>query len=186
MSSWNASAAKHPLALALFAVSSQAGCAFEEDAGGPVLLVPEDIALHWDAAFDQQDDGRAALVPVDVMAYDGTTGEPLAFVDIEVESLAVDVGLVLSDAVIPLESWEIDGSDPAVFTWDIWRDRYFALEPADLWPVSAVRVQTDASGLARVFVFADGFERDENGAFAPAPIVVSMGATDDTFLLVPR
>jgi hypothetical protein len=44
----------------------------------PALLVPDSVLLRWDAAWDGDDDGLAALVPVDVMAYDAATGAPLA------------------------------------------------------------------------------------------------------------
>ena len=52
------------------------GACVEEDADVVRVLVPEDVDLHWDASFNGEDDGIAAVVPVDVMVYVDETGEP--------------------------------------------------------------------------------------------------------------
>jgi hypothetical protein len=156
-------------------------CGFEGASEVPLLLVPEDVDVHWDASFNASEDGLVALVPVDVMIYDRDTGEPLAFEDLSI-STASGAGIVAPDDVLPVGP-EAAGDVPWV--WDAWRDRYFEITPAEEPPPSSVRVRTDASGLARFYVLADAFPPAEEG-FAPLPVVVSMGLVDDTFLLVPR
>jgi hypothetical protein len=155
------------------------GCVLGES-DAPQLLVPEDIEVQWDAPFDGTDDGRVALVPVDVMIYDGASGEALSDVEVEVSTTWHDAGFVVPDDVSAVGVTDTSSDD---VVWDAWRDRYFAVDRVD----SALRIRTDASGLARVYVFADSFPTSGTGAGSqPIPVVVSMGITDDTFLLVPR
>jgi hypothetical protein len=171
---------------ALVALSALGGCAFAvEDAGdGPQLLVPDDIELHWSAAFNGTDDGRVALVPVDVMIYDGATGAPLGDVDLDVQVLAGDAYVVAPESVLPVDPTDAGAPD---VVWDAWRDRYFAHTESR---AGASRARTDATGLARLYLEADAFPVDSGDAdtavFNAIPVVVSMGITDDTFLLVPR
>lgn len=154
------------------------GCIFGES-DAPQLLVPDQIEVQWDAPFDGIDDGRVALVPVDVMMYGGANGEPLADVDVDVSTTWREAGLVAPDEVNAVPLSGIDSED---VVWDVWRDRYFAV--AHVAP--SLRIRTDASGLARVYVYADAFPVGADGAPLPIPVVVSMGITDDTFLIVPR
>ena len=151
----------------------------------PQLLVPDDVEVHWDRSFNGVDDGVVALVPVDLMIYDRTTGEPLADVVIDVTALSAEAGLIEPDAVLRVDPEIQDGE----WLLDAWRDRWFEFVDADLGPAGSLRVRTDAWGLARVYVYADAFpaaSAADDGVFAPIPIVVSMGITDDTFLIVPR
>jgi hypothetical protein len=65
---------------------------------GSEVLVPDQVPVVWDAAYNGVDDGLGALVPVDVMVYDGETGQPIP-------GLAVEVWTMASAAVpIALES----------------------------------------------------------------------------------
>lgn len=159
-------------------------CGVEDTSEVPQLLVPDDVEVHWDRSFNRVDDGVVALVPVDLMIYDRTTGLPLANVVIDVHALSPDAGLIEPDAVLRADP-ELDGE----WLWDAWRDRWFEFIDPEIGPTASLRVRTDAWGLARVYVYADAFpaaSAGDAGVFAPIPIVVSMGITDDTFLLVPR
>lgn len=156
------------------------GCVGGEAPHGPELLVPEDVELRWDDAFNGVGDGRAALVPVDVMAYDGDSGDPLGAVSIDMLA-GEGAELLPADAITAVDP-DDDLADLEVY--DAWEDRYVAIDPD---APSLSRIGTDAWGLARVYVLIDAFPADAEGnGFAPVPVVVSMGETDDTFLLVPR
>jgi len=147
------------------------------------LLVPDDVTLHWESSFNGVDDGRALLVPVDVMVYQGSTGEPIEGARIELGDTQPGAKLLRPDAVSMVGFDEpIDGA-----WWDAWSDRYFEFAP-DVRPTSSLVVDTDATGLARVYVFIDRFPVDEmeESGFAPAPVSVTMGDTEESFLLIPR
>jgi len=144
------------------------------------LLVPEDIELHWDRAFNGVDDDLVALVPVDVMVYESESGEPLGGVALEIETDQSLLELLPFDAVSPLDADDCEGR-PCL--WDARRDRYLdigaglsGLEPPLL---------TDVDGLARFYVLVDGFPGQE-ASYEPVPVVVSMGVHEATFQLVPQ
>ena len=158
-----------------------AACGFDGRVDDAQLLVPEDIELHWDRSFNGAEDGRVALVPVDMMIYDGASGEPVADHPIDIQIISGDAAIVGPEDVLPADP-ELDSEDLPI--WDAWRDRYVVLVSEDR--ASSARVTTDATGLARVHLFVDRFAEVEGRGFAPIPVVVSMGVTDDTFLLVPR
>ncbi len=80
---------------------------------------------------------------------------------------------------------EPDLAGDSAWVWDAWRDRYFVFTSPEEPLLASARLRTDGTGLARFYVLADAFTPVEEG-FAPLPVVVSMGLTDDTFLLVPR
>lgn len=159
-------------------------CGSDATVGGDAqLLVPDDVTLHWDASFNGVDDGRALLLPVDVMVYQGGTGEPIEGATIQLGGTDPGAMLLRPDAV------QMVGPDQPVdgAWWDAWSDRYFAFAP-DMHPTSRLVVDTDATGLARVYVFVDRFPVDdmEESGFAPAPVRVTMGETEESFLLIPR
>jgi hypothetical protein len=168
------------LAIAGLALSATA-CALDDgEAFGDTLLVPVDVELHWDAAFNATDDGLGAVVPVDLMVYDGTTGEPR-------DGIALDV-LPPADAAILFEGdlqrvAPEDCLDCTLF-WDAWRDHYYAVEVDPDFAGSA-RVTTGAEGLARVYVLVDAFPAADDG-FAPAAVRVDAEAASARFQLVPR
>ncbi len=158
-----------------------AGCVLEgsED---PQLLVPEDIDIAWDMSFNAEEDGIAAVIPVDVMLYDAATGEPVVNAEVELQSVESGAAFVMPDEVVPLT---LDEAAEAGW-WDTRRDRLVSFEPEDLVPTGRIQVRTDGSGLARVYVVADAFPEDEGGNLNPIAILVSTGVTDDTFSLLPR
>ena len=152
------------------------GCV-ELGAEEPELLVPDDVALRWDTAFNGAGDDLVALVPVDVMVYEAESGEPLESVVIDV--IAEDEGthVVAFDTVLPLDAEDCEGT-PCL--WDAWRDRYLELAPLAAGPLS-----TDADGLARLYLMVDAFPVD-GADFAPVSVLVSMGITEASFQLVPQ
>lgn len=154
------------------------GCVLGEP-DAPQLLVPEDIEVPWDSPSEGNGDGRVALVPIDVMIYDGASGEAHADVAVEVSTTWAHAGFVAPDDLIAVGSNESESDD---VVWDAWRDRFFAIDRVR----ATYRLRTDAFGLGRVYVFADSFPIGTEGVPTPIPVVVSMGAMDDTFLLVPR
>jgi hypothetical protein len=170
-------------AIPLASVAVLGGC-FEDTSDVPQLLVPEDVELHWDASFNGREDGRVALVPVDVMIYEGSSGEPLGDVPLDVHAGSGGVAGIVDPADVVPQAPDLEPAGNAV--WDAWRDRWFAFVDGAPPPQAEIRTRTDASGLARFYVMADAFAPVEGDVFAPIPIVVSMGITDDTFLLVPR
>lgn len=162
-------------ALAVAALALLSGCGSET--GEAQLLVPDDLEIHWDASFNGTEDGLAALVPVDVMVYDGATGEPVGAVPLEIQGTDPGALLALPSAIDLVSGEESDDA-----WWDAWHDRYFHLvDDAS----STLATETDPTGLARVYLLVDRLDR-EDGAFAPAAVTVSMGVAEESFLLVPR
>lgn len=162
-----------------------AACGLEGSASDPQLLVPDDVMLRWDESFNGVEDGLAALVPVDVMVYDGTTGDPLGDVELVFEGEVPGALLVLPEGVVLVDDELCLECEP---WWDAWRDRYFELaEDEGLEPVGTLTVQTDETGLARVYVFLDSFQGGtRDGGLDPASVTVTMGELDEAFSLVPR
>ncbi|MBW1877569.1 MAG: hypothetical protein JRI25_09090 [Deltaproteobacteria bacterium] len=173
--------------LLLASVAALTACGLEGGmAGESQLLVPEDLELHWDASFNRVDDGLAVLLPVDVMVYDGASGEPLDGVALELRGTVPGATLVFPEAVAVVGPEE---TEAVGLWWDAWRDRYFEFDVDEsLEPSLLLQTETDATGLARVYVFVDSFPEDdlEFGGFAPASVTVSMGELDESFLLIPR
>jgi hypothetical protein len=154
---------------------------------GPRLLAPEEVSFAWDEAWDEADDGLLALVPLDVMVYDGATGEPRADAEL---ALRVSGG-----ALLPVEAVEAGEDGCADCVWDAWSDlpvRLFGVasvasvasvagdgaqawssvavagSAADGWVdvhiagtpgLAALNLRTDARGLARVYVVVDALNR---------------------------
>ena len=139
-------------------------CSVEEDPSGQQLLVPDDVALHWDESFNGRHDGLGAVVPVDVMVYQGITGEPIGNVELQVEASYEGVGIPVSVEVI-----EPDDCDDCVFIWDAYRDRYVELLPEQ--SENSAVLQTDSDGLARLFLYVDSFPAEADG-FAPITVTV--------------
>jgi hypothetical protein len=169
------------LAIASIATLASA-CVFEAEDGvsGDTLLVPADLELQWDASFNAVDDGLGAVIPVDVMVYDGATGEPRVAVEIELRPGGA--ASVLSEG--ELVRVDPDACDGCALFWDAWRDQYYAIE-VDLEEATVTRLRTGPEGLVRAYVVIDSFDADGAG-FAPVAVQVSTDASDDAFLLVPR
>jgi hypothetical protein len=157
------------------------------DPGEPELLLPQEVHVAWEGAYNGVDDGLGVLVPVDVMAYDGATGEPLADVPVEVYTddaaaipVPVEAVLVMNppdrDDQEPLEgdleeqlaqlglvldvTLDEEGDDPLV------DDRLVAWDAArdqyvvfDSFEVAAggVELLTDSGGVARLYIYVDAF-----------------------------
>lgn len=149
------------------------------------LLVPDDLALHWDRAFNGEDDDRVALVPVDLMVYVSESGEPVVDAELSVDPAYEAVSVLPLDDVLPLDA---DDCDLGPCLWDAWRDRYVELlEPT--WERAADEpLSTDANGLVRAYLLVDAFPEggESDGDFAPVPVTVTLGATDAVFHLVPQ
>ena len=145
------------------------------------LLVPDDMALHWDRSFNGEDDGRVALVPFDLMVYEAESGEPVADAPLVVEPGHDAVVFLPLDDIQPLDAEDCDAG-PCL--WDAWRDRYVEL----LEPGPDSRPSTDENGLVRAYLLVDAFPESDafDGDFEPVPVVVTMGAADASFHLVPQ
>lgn len=170
------------VAIASIALVASA-CALDgEDAlsAGDTLLVPADVELQWNASFNATDDGLGAVIPVDVMVYDGTTGEPRVDVPIEVQAGA-DAAVLTEGELVRVDP---DACEGCALFWDAWRDHYYALE-VELDDASVTRFRTGAEGLVRAFVVVDSFDIDGAG-FAPVAIQVATDGADEAFLVVPR
>jgi hypothetical protein len=164
------------------------GCGESPELGDAQLLVPEDVPLHWDLRFNEEADGLGALVPLDVMVYEGVTGEPLDGVSVKVHSEHEGVVVVPLGDVVRVD---VEGCDGCAFLWDAWRDQYFEydfVEGADR-PGVLLDVMTDEHGLARVYLYVDSFpaaEFAEDGDFLAASVLISTGIHDETLYLVPQ
>jgi hypothetical protein len=155
------------------------------------LLVPADVEFPWNDAYNEPYDGRAAIVPLDVMVYDGLTGEPVAGVDVELSSDEAE--FVDADEVLRADGDA--GCDACV--WDAYRDEYVEL-PADLafggrelglagrdTGRGALIVTTDAAGLVRAHAVVDALPV-ARGAFAPVAVRVRIDGDEATLRLEPR
>jgi hypothetical protein len=156
-----------------------AACVDEEQ---PRLLAPDGIEVVWEEAYNLDGDGLGALVPVDVMAYDGASGEPLAGVELVVWTDGDGAWPVPTDGV-----WLVDPDVEPAF-WDAARDQFVMLELGD----DPLTLFTDSSGLARSYIYVDTFPASGSGAagFAPISALVAFGgpegvATGEDVLLHP-
>lgn len=148
------------------------------------LLLPELVSVAWEDAYNAQNDGLGALVPVDVMVYDGASGEPLRDVEVQVWTDDVAAWPTSAEGVVV-----VSPTDPTAFTstflqvWDAARDQFVAFEPVD-----GIDLVTDDGGVARLYVFVDAFPEDdrEDSGFGPIRVVVTMDEIDELFWLAPR
>jgi hypothetical protein len=155
-----------------------------EPIGEPELLLPDLVSVAWEDEYNQQNDGLGALVPVDVMVYDGASGEPLRDVEVQVWTDDVAAWPTSAEGVIV-----VSPSDPTLFTstflhvWDAARDQFVAFEPVD-----GIDLRTDDGGIARLYVYVDAFPEDdgESAGFGPIRVVVTMDEVDELFWLAPR
>lgn len=148
------------------------------------LLLPDLVSVAWEDAYNAENDGLGALVPVDVMVYDGASGEPLPDVELQVWTDDVSAWPTSAEGVVV-----VSPTDPTAFTpsflqvWDASRDQFVAFEPVD-----TIDLRTDDGGMARLYVYVDSFpeEEDEEGGLGPIRVVVTMGEVDELFWLAPR
>ncbi|MCB9665628.1 MAG: hypothetical protein H6732_16080 [Alphaproteobacteria bacterium] len=180
-----------PLAPLLVALSAAAGGCAPSDPAGVRLLVPADVEFSWKTAYNDEGDGLAAILPVDVMVYEGVSGVPVGGSWVELWSEGAT--LVPTDRVEPGDMW------CARCLWDAYRDEFVEL-PDDGAPagrtteVAPLLVETDAAGLARVYavvdavgVGAEGFEPVRvHVALEEQPVAARAEGFEHTLLLVPR
>jgi hypothetical protein len=178
-----------PLALMI-----AAGCA--DGLTEPDLLLPTELSVEWDAAWNGSDDGLGALVPVDVMVYDGATGESIEGVEVLISTGDPGVIPVPVEGVLVID----DETDPLAL-WDASRDQYVAFD-TELVPLAAddelgdafadeLLLETDEGGIARLYLYVDAFPSDffSDDGFADLPILVEMIApagAERSFRLIPR
>ncbi len=144
------------------------------------LLVPDDLALHWDRSFNGEGDDRVALVPIDLMVYGALSGEPVADVQLTVEPDSSSVLVLPFEDVLPVDSADCD-LVPCV--WDAWRDRYVDVLDS---PGEAPTWSTDRDGLVRAYLLIDAFPDAADSDFDAVSVLVSMGMTEASFQLVPQ
>lgn len=162
-------------AFAVAALLAVSACA-ELDGVEAELLVPEDVAFHWDRSFNGEDDDRVALVPLDLMVYGSESGEPVAGVALQVEPGFGLIEVLHADQVLPR-----DAEDCGACSWDAWRDRYVEFADSE----APEGLFTDDDGLARAFLLVDAFPEGELG-FEPVPVTVASGSGEAIFHLVPQ
>lgn len=160
----------------LAVVSVAAGaCVPEAAPTGAQVLLPADVEFSWNDAYNQEDDGRAAILPLDVMVYDVATQEALPGVDVE---LASDQAMF-----VPSEVVQSGDPDCTGCVWDAYRDEWVDLDPASV--DEPLVVQTDAYGLARVYALVDAVSIAK-GRYEPVTVRVGAGQRFETMQLVPR
>ncbi|MBX2799110.1 MAG: hypothetical protein KTR31_15650 [Myxococcales bacterium] len=157
------------------------GAACGEEEPPQTLLLPEPVPVAWEAPYDGEDDGLGALVPVDVMVYDSATGEPVT--EVELVVWMSEEGAAWPVAAEELVVVEPDQCVQCELLWDAERDEF--LQP---FPMSdELTLSTDDDGLARLYLYVDSFPEGADGrAFGDLVVLVSMGSTEESFLLLPR
>ncbi|MEQ1568260.1 MAG: hypothetical protein ABMA64_21655 [Myxococcota bacterium] len=151
------------------------------------LLLPEVVEVGWEPAYNGRSDALGALVPVDVMVYDPTTGEPRGAVEVHVWTDDDAARPVAVEAVTRAQSEDRDTEStefaPQLDVWDAEHDEFVSLVPSD-----DLVLLTDADGVARLYVFVDAFppSPDLPGSFDPIRVMVGADETDDLFWLMPR
>lgn len=169
------------------------GSACASPDAGVQLLVPADVEFSWKAAYNEEGDGLAAILPVDVMVYDGESGVPIGGSWVELWSDGA--ALVRVDQVEPGEAW------CARCLWDAYRDEFVELpgagprEEGVSGGQAPLIVETDAAGLARVYAVVDAVDVGADG-FEPVRVRVALderpvgergvATYEHTLLLVPR
>jgi hypothetical protein len=150
------------------------------------LLLPADVDLLWDESFNGAEDGIGALVPIDVMVYEGSTGEALEGVFVHLSAADGAVLLPTDDAMF------FPDDDCVDCAWDAWRDSYVSIDLDEALASSSFA--TDADGLARVYIYVDWFsdgdvddiQANRETEFRSAPILATLGTTEDSFFLHPQ
>lgn len=160
---------------AILSLALAVGCFEEEE---PRLLLPGEVRVAWETAYNGEQDGLGALVPLDVMVYDGASGQPLGDVEILIWTEDETAWPVPAEGVWVVDPDACEGCDAL---WDASRDEYVEVEPVE----GTLVLRTDALGIARTYLYVDSFPDGESADFEPIPVLVSMGTTDETLLLTP-
>ena len=161
----------------------------------PELLVPDAVDVAWSDAYDGEQDGLGAVVPLDVLVYDSTTGAPLEGVELAVASEHDGTWVLPSDTLTAIDATDADhaGDDPlarAVETleasdtlqilFDTRHDRFVTIQanPLDL-RTGTTSVTTNVDGVARVLLVVDRFP---SGGEGYADVAVAVTAAGDLTL----
>ena len=136
-----------------------AACSEAVELEGPQLLTPERVEFYWDQSFNAYDDALGSLVPLDLMVYDGLSGEALRGVPLAI-SIAGGEGLILDPGSIGFV--DVEECVDCDHFWDSYKDQYFVLTAGSA-PESEASLETDATGLARVYVYVDSVESSFEG-----------------------
>lgn len=140
------------------------GCAQEPGRlDGVELISTHAVEFGWDSAFNDPDDGLVSLVPLDVLALDGLTGEPLADVWVVWRS---DQAMFADPAAVLVGDMDCD-----VCVWDAYGDAFVEVEDGSVQVPFATR--TDLDGIARVYAVVDAVKRDHQG-FLPLEVEVEL------------
>jgi len=160
-----------------------AACALDGDLSEVELLVPGDVELHWDEAYNDLDDGLAAIIPLDIMVYDGETGAPVS--DVPVELFVEQDGLFLFEAGAWLPR-ELDGCVDCVVLWDAYRDEYVEFSVGlDEELATQLEVVSDEDGLVRWALMVDALPEIRAERFDAVSISVTTPFSETAFLLQP-
>jgi hypothetical protein len=152
------------------------GCAADvADPYGAQVLMPVDVDFSWNEAYNGHADGLVAVIPLDLMVYDGASGEPL-YAEIELGS----AGARFLDPLVV----GAGGSDCVDCAWDAVRDEYVEFPPHAAG--ATITVETDGDGLARTYAVIDSMSRGEGGGFDPVQVSVALGEQREFVELVPR
>jgi hypothetical protein len=152
--------------------------------------------VAWSDAYDGTGDGLGAVVPVDVMVYDGATGAPLQGVELAIASEHDGTWVIPAGQVVAADASragvvDLDGdADPMVAAAAAWlqatevdsvqvlfdtrHDRFVTIdaEASDLL-TGATTVVTNPDGVARVLLFVDRFPSAASSGWADVAVVVS-------------
>ena len=145
------------------------------------LLLPDNIEVHWDSSFNALDDSLGAVVPVDVMVYDSTSGEPLSDVELEFHVDTQHAHLLRTSALAPMV-WRCDDCDSL---WDSYSDQYYEVNVELDVTHPRLRINTDEDGLAQFYVVVDSFAAN-NGSFLSVEVEAETDAVRGSFYLQPR
>ena len=157
--------------LLAFAAAGLSACASSDSV--PALFLPDTVSVEWDRAWDGEGDGLTAVVPLEVMAYDSSSGAPLP--DVIVTVWSGEPRLVEPVALGRL-TWDDPELPGASSWWDARRDAWFLLADRS----ERVSVVTDADGLARLYLVVDALPEGAQ------PITAAIDSSEETLVLLPR
>ena len=152
------------------------------------LLLPDPISVEGHDAYEGEGDGLGALVPVDLMAYDGATGQPLESIPLAVWATSGSAWPVEADEVVVVDPDDCYGCE---LLWDAQRDEFLLAPQVS----DSLNLSTDADGLARLYVYVDAFSDSDGaggvggsagGELEDIVVLVVMGEDEQSFLLLPR
>lgn len=168
----------HRTRFLVLAAALVGGCL--EQAEPAELLLPEPVSVEWEVAYDVEGDGLGALVQVDLMAYDGATGQPLEAIGLTVAAESGAAWPVESEQVVVVDPEDCFGCE---LLWDAQRDEFLLAPQVN----DVLSLTTDEDGLARLYLYVDAFPEGSGGReFDDLVVLVVMGENEERFLLLPR